>query len=228
MTVLQRPVCITPAPMSVQFYVRRRPCDPRCQARDRSVRDNRCRYQRSAPGRSYAYPSVRFPFRPGNDRNPVPDCGPCTVKTDPNPPVGFPQSCPTLSRGFSRFASTKPPLVTSSSRPGTDVAQPAPKRTVAAPRTERCSPPSAADPAPVNRRRRLRSCQRREVGASRRSASVSLTERYAARCRHRRWERTRLPGSTYTARRQGPSRVRSADSRTPSVPPCARPSLDRT
>ena len=34
-----------------------------------------------------------------------------------NPPVGFPQSCPTLSLGFSRFASTKQPLVTSGSRP---------------------------------------------------------------------------------------------------------------
>ena len=39
------------------------------------------------------------------------------AEIDPNPPVGFPQSCPTLNRGFSRFASTKPPFVTSSSRP---------------------------------------------------------------------------------------------------------------
>jgi hypothetical protein len=37
---------------------------------------------------------------------------------DPNPPVEFLQSCPTLSLGFSRFASTKQPFVTSGSRPG--------------------------------------------------------------------------------------------------------------
>jgi radical SAM superfamily enzyme YgiQ (UPF0313 family) len=33
---------------------------------------------------------------------------------------GFPESCPTLSLGFSRFASTKQPFVTSSSRPFAD------------------------------------------------------------------------------------------------------------
>ncbi len=36
----------------------------------------------SVTGRSYAYPSVRSPSDPGHHRNPIPDCGPCTVKTE--------------------------------------------------------------------------------------------------------------------------------------------------
>jgi hypothetical protein len=42
---------------------------------------------------------------------------------DPDPPVGFRQSCPTLSLSFSSFASTKQSLVTSSSRPSAGTQQ---------------------------------------------------------------------------------------------------------
>jgi len=81
----------------------------------------------------------------------------------------------------------------------------------------------------LRRKRRPLTCAgRREASAPRRPATAWFKERCAARCRRRRCLRTKSPGSTCTARRPGPSRVRSAGSRTPSVPPCARPSLDRT
>jgi len=69
--------------------------------------------------------------------------GRSTGTNDPNPPVGFPQSCPTLSRGFSRFASTKQPFVTSSSRPGADLRRPKkPRRGAGVPQTKSRTPVS--------------------------------------------------------------------------------------
>jgi hypothetical protein len=48
---------------------------------------------------------------------------------DPDPPFGFLQSCPMLGAGFSCFASTKRPFVTSHSRPSGVIAFVSPKRT---------------------------------------------------------------------------------------------------
>ncbi len=88
-------------------------------------------------------------------------------------------------------------------------------------------PPISGGPTPADRRRRLRSCLRREAGAPRRSASVPLTERYAARYR-RRHQCTKSPSSTCTTHRRDRPRARSEGWRIRPAPPCARRSWDRT